>query len=179
MYAIKIVACLVVFHLSFFCEAQIDTLQRKMFRDILFMSGTWDVEVDSRVSMNGPWQKSKGVAVFQLSLDSALLEEYFDGVREGKHFLSKTFFAVNNLNHRHQRIFIDAPHGVMLDFEGRMEGDDLIYDRSFTNAAGKLVRMRVVYQKQGTNQFKLETMRMPQGSNEWDVNGRMVYTRKQ
>ncbi|HKY55602.1 MAG TPA: DUF1579 family protein [Anaerolineales bacterium] len=142
-----------------------------------FLIGNWNVEVDARLSLHGPWERSKGTSVIRKTLDSSLIEEEFTGTREGKPFLSKTLFAVNNMTDKIQRIFIDAPHGVLLDFEGVMVNDSLVFDKTWKYANGNSVRLGVTYKKLSADSFVLTTRRMPDGATSWDVNGRMTYTR--
>ncbi len=158
-------------------SAQQDTLQWKKMRKLDFLQGNWEVEMESRLSMNGPWEKTKGKSIFQLTLDSTFVEEAYTGTKQGKPFYSKSFFAVNNANYKYQRVFIDAPHGVMISFEGDDRMDSLIFDRPHTYPNGKIVHLRVVYEKVSKDHFTLQSMRRPEGSEVWDVNGRMGYTR--
>lgn len=157
--------------------AQEDTAQLNRIKSLYFLTGTWRVEMDARLSLNGPWEKTQGKSVIQLKLNSNLLEEEYTGTREGKSFLSKTLYAVNNTDYKFQRIFIDGPHGVLIEFAGVWAGDSLIFDRLHTYGNGRTVKLRVVYQKTNDNEFTLESMRMPEGSTTWDTTGRMKYTR--
>jgi Protein of unknown function (DUF1579) len=158
-------------------SAQHDSLQWKKMRALDFLAGHWQVETESRLSLNGPWEKSTGKSFFQLTLDSTLLEEEYTGTRQGKPFLFKAFFAVNNTNYKYQRVFIDAPHGVMLDFAGEHSMHSVVFDKHHIYKNGNWVELRVVYKKVSANEFTVESMRMPQGATVWDVTGRMRYKR--
>lgn len=157
--------------------AQSDTLQWKKLRALDFLAGSWSVESNSRLSLNGEWDKSAGKSTIKVTLDSNFFEEEYSGYHQGKEFRSKTFFAVNNTDYKYQRVFIDAPHGVLLEFEGQQNGDSLIFDRVHTYANGKKVKLRAIYLKVAEDHFTVETMRMPEESSTWDVNSRMTYTR--
>ena len=72
---------------------------KQELKSLDFLIGNWNVEVDARLSLNGPWEKSKGKSIIRKTLDAALVEEEFTGSREGKPFLSKTRkVALNALN---------------------------------------------------------------------------------
>ena len=146
-------------------------------KELLFLTGDWSVEVEARLSMQGPWESSRGKSVIKFTLDSTLIEEEFTGSRQGKPFLAKTFFAVNNMNNNFQRTFIDSPHGVLVDFEGARSGDSLIFDKNFQYANGNVVKLRVVYKVLSNEEVVVSSMRMAQNSTAWDVNGRMKYHR--
>jgi hypothetical protein len=153
-----------------------ETSKQKLKR-LDFLLGQWSVEVEGRLSAQGPWENSNGTSEIIKTLDSTLVEEEFRGTREGRPFLSKTLFAINNQTNSMQRIFIDAPHGVLIDFEGAIKGDSIIFDKTWTIANASTVKLRVVYTIMSNDNFMLETMRMPQGQTKWDVNGRMRYKR--
>jgi hypothetical protein len=152
--------------------------ETKKIRELKFLAGEWDIEVEARLSMQGEWESSTAKSVTTYTLDSSLIEEEYTGTRQGKPFLSKTFFAVNNMTNKFQRIFIDAPHGVLVDFEGVQTGDSLVFDKNWQYANGTTVKLRVVYKILSYDDIIVESMRMPPNSSAWDVNGKMKYHRK-
>ena len=149
----------------------------KRVRELIVLTGDWNIDVEARLSMQGPWESSKAMSTIRFTLDSSLIEEDFAGTREGKPFLSKTLFAVNNMTGKFQRMFIDAPHGVLVDFEGVQSGDSLVFDKSFQYGNGNVVQLRVIYRILSDDRIVMESMRMAQNSPAWDVNARMRYTR--
>lgn len=152
--------------------------ETKKVKELGFMVGQWDVDVEARLSMQGGWETSRATSVTSYALDSSLIEEAFSGSREGKPFLSKTFYALNNMTSKFQRVFIDAPHGVLVEFEGVKSGDSLVFDRNWQYANGTTVKLRVVYRILSNDNIVVESMRMPANSTIWDVTGRMKYRRK-
>jgi hypothetical protein len=86
---------------------------------------------------------------------------------------------VNNLTLKYQRVFIDSEHGALVDFEGEMTGDSLIFDRTWTYPSGAKVQLRVVYTFISRNEITIESMRKPELNSAWDVTGRMRYVRAQ
>jgi hypothetical protein len=91
--------------------------------------------------------------------------------------LCKTIFAVNNRSGSYQRMFVDSEHGALIDFEGTKNGESFMFDKLWTYPNGNTVKLRVVYKIISNDEFKVESMRMPQGTSEWDVTGRMKYKR--
>jgi hypothetical protein len=166
------------FLLSIVMYGQGDSLQRRKMQSLFFLQGEWTVKAETRLSMGGPWESTEGKASFQLLLDSTLMEEIYSGFRQGKRFLSKTFFAVNNSDYQYQRVFIDAPHGVLLDYEGTGDKNGFQFIRTHAYANGRTVKLRAVYHKISDDLFTLESSRMPQDATEWDVTSRMTYTRQ-
>jgi hypothetical protein len=149
----------------------------KQIKELHFLTGEWDIQVESRLSMQGDWENSTANSVTRYTLDSSLIEEEYSGSRQGKPFLSKTFFAVNNMTNKFQRVFIDGPHGVLVDFEGVQSGDSLVFDRNWQYANGTTVKLRVIYKILSNDIIVMESMRMPEVSNAWDITGRMKYRR--
>lgn len=173
----RILAVYILFGAQFGIAQHIETHKEKLSK-IDFLLGEWNVEVAARLSAQGPWEKSKGFAVIQKTLDSALIEEDFIGTRERKAFLTKTLIAVNNQTNKFQRTFIDSPHGTLIDYEGQLEGNQLTFDKIWTYANGSTVKLRTVYKKLSSDLLLVESMRMPQGESTWDTTTKMNYTRK-
>lgn len=142
-----------------------------------FLLGKWKVESSQRLSAQGPWEKTNASSIVNKTLNSTLIEEEFTGTREGKPFLIKTLFAINNANSKYQRIFADSGHGVLIEFEGERNKDTFYFDRTWVYPNGSTVKLRVAYHIISKNEFHMESMRMPQQSTEWDVTGRMKYTK--
>jgi Protein of unknown function (DUF1579) len=136
------------------------------------------VESTQRLSAQGPWEKSSGSSLINKTLNSTLIDEEFTGAREGKPFFIKTLFAINNANSKYQRIFADSEHGVLIEFEGAKSKDTLYFDRTWVYTNGSTVKLRVAYYIISNNEFHMESMRMPEQSTEWDVTGRMKYTKE-
>ena len=143
-----------------------------------FLLGKWKVESSQRLSAQGPWEKSDASSSINKTLNSTLIEEEFTGTREGKPFFIKTLFAINNANSKYQRIFADSEHGVLIEFEGIKNKDTIYFDRTWLYANGSTVKLRVAYYIISNNEFHMESMRMPQQSTEWDITGRMKYTKE-
>jgi hypothetical protein len=173
------IAILVVLNLSGFTlsYAQHDNTSPQNLRALDFLIGEWNVEVEARLSMNGPWEKTAGKSIIKRELDSTLVVEEFVGEREGKRFLSKTLFAINNSTGKFQRIFIDSPHGVLIDFEGGNENGQFVFDKLWNYANGTSVQLRVIYKQIPNGGFTLENQRLPQNASEWDTTGRMKYSK--
>lgn len=170
---------MIVLSLCFhFGVGQHNETHREKLSKIDFLIGEWNVEVDARLAAQGPWEKSRGISIIRKTLDSALLEEDFTGTREGKPFLTKSLIAVNNQTNHFQRSFIDSPHGTLIDYEGSLTGNELVFDKTWTYANGSNVLLRTVYRKIAEDRFLLESMRMPQGESVWDTTTKMIYTRK-
>jgi len=146
--------------------------------DLDFLLGNWKVEASQRLSAQGPWEKTNATSIINKTLNSALIEEEFTGTREGKLFLIKNLFAVNNANNKYQRIFADSEHGVLIEFEGQKNKDTLYFDRTWIYPSGATVKLRVAYYIISKDEIHMENMRMPQQSTEWDVTGRMKYLKK-
>lgn len=167
------ILCLIITH-SFAQE----TDHKINLNDLDFLLGNWKVESSQRLSAQGPWEKTNATSIIKKTLNTVLIEEEFTGTREGKPFLTKTLFAVNNANNKYQRIFADSEHGVLIEFEGGKNKDTLYFDRTWVYASGSTVKLRAAFYIISKDEFHVENMRMPQQSTEWDVTGRMKYTKE-
>ena len=153
-----------------------DDIKQKL-AELDYFSGVWTVQVEARLSAKGPWDTSNARSVMIKTMAAKLVEEDFTGTRVGKLFLAKTVFAVNNLTGKYQRIFADSEHGALIDFEGEKSGNSFIFDKLWTYPNKSTVKLRIVYTIVSAGEFRVESMRMPEGTTGWDVTGRMKYTR--
>lgn len=142
-----------------------------------FIIGDWKLNVDTRLSSDGPWERTEGRSKIRKTLNEALIEEEFTGTRENKPFLTKTLFALNSSTNKYQRVFVDSEHGVLIEFEGAKNKDTIYFDRQWVYTNGSTVKLRVAYYILSKDEFFVESMRMPQQSTKWDITGRMRYKR--
>jgi len=151
--------------------------REQMLKDLNALVGNWNVEVEARLSLQGPWDTSVATSVIRKTVSASILEEDVTGLRQNKPFTTKCLFAINNQTLKYQRIFVDSEHGTLVDFDGNKSGKDFIFDKEWTYANQSKVKLRVVYKLISPDEFIVENMRMPDGSSSWDVTGRMKYRR--
>ena len=154
-----------------------NAVKEKLQKLDLFI-GQWDVKMELRLSAQGPWETSYGKSVFKKSVGATIIEEDFSGEHLGKAYFTRSMFAVNNMTMKYQLIFADSDHGVMIDYEGEGSDSSFTFDKTWTYANQSTVKLRTVYTIIAKNEFRIENMRMPQGSALWDVTGRKNYKRK-
>ena len=159
-----------------YCFCQQDEIRKKL-ESFNYFAGTWTINIEARLSAQGPWDTSVAISVFKLTTGSKILEEDLTGTRERKPFLIKMLLAVNNLTGSYQRIFADSEHGALVDYEGIKNERGFLFDKLWIYPGGSTVKLRVVYTIISNDEFTVENMRMPQGTTEWDVTGRMKYKR--
>lgn len=173
-------------HLTFFCamlplllSAQNPETTNK-FGHLEQTVGEWAVSANVRLSAQGPWELSTGLASIQKTLEGHVLEENFTGSRQGKTFHAKSLTAINNLNNKLQRVFMDSEHGgTIVDYEGQREGENrFVFDKIWTYPNGNTVKLRFVYTIISDHEFTEESMRMPQGTEVWDTTSKLTYKRK-
>lgn len=173
----KLLAASSIFYLAMINGFSQDAGHKINLTELDFLVGTWKVKVDSRLSAQGPWEKTEATSTVRKTLNGTLIEEEFNGTRENKPFLIKTLFAINSASNRYQRVFADSEHGVLIEFEGEKNEDTIRFDKTWTYSNGSAVKLRVVYHIISKDEFVIETMRMPDQVKEWDVTGRMKYMR--
>ena len=152
-----------------------DADHKNKLKELDFLVGNWKINADTRLSAQGPWEKTEATSTIRKTLNSSLIEEEFMGIREHKPFLIKTLFAINNMNNKYQRVFADSEHGVLIEFEGNKNRDTVYFDKTWAYANGSTVKLRVVYYIISNDEFLVENMRMSESATEWDVTGRMKY----
>jgi hypothetical protein len=140
--------------------------------------GSWNVTAENRLGAAGPWDTSKGTAVIRKSTGGSLIEEEYTGTLNNKSFFTKSIIAYNHFSNAFQRTFLDSEHGVLIDYEGTKKADSVLFDKRWTYPNGASVKLRVVYTIISPDEFMIENMRMPDSSSEWDITGKMRYTRQ-
>ena len=139
--------------------------------------GSWNIKAENRLSANGPWETNKGTAVIKRSTGEACIEEKYTGTLNNKSFFDKSIIAYDHFSNVFQRVFIDSEHGVLIDYEGIKNADTIFFDKTWTYPNKSTVKLRVVYTILSPNEFTIENMRMPENTFEWDVTGKMHFTR--
>jgi len=150
---------------------------QQMLEDLNVLVGNWKVQVEARLSAQGPWDTSVATSVIRKNVSSRILEEDLSGSRHNAQFTIKCLLAINNQTLKYQRIFVDSEHGTLIDFEGNKTGNDFVFDKEWIYANQTKVKLRVLYKVISPDEFIIENMRMPDSSSSWDVTGRMMYTR--
>jgi len=177
----KPVVYLLALSLTFFVNAksQDTNTAQQLLKSLDFLMGNWVVTTELRLSAQGPWEKTSGSSVIKKVVGAAIIEEDYSGTHQGKAYFTRSMFAINNMNMKYQLIFADSDHGVMIDFEGvGINDSSFIFDKTWTYTNQSTVKLRTVYTLISKNEFKVENMRMPQGTEIWDVTGRRNYKRK-
>jgi hypothetical protein len=157
-------SCLIaVMAFLFIIESFAQSKEKKdKFDGLETVVGNWTVKVEARLSVNGPWETSMGSSVISRVVDGNIIDENFTGTRMEKSFIAKSLLAVNNLNGKLQRVFMDSGHGGMVDFEGQKEDEhNFVFDKTLTYPNGNSVKLRIVYTILSENKFSVESMRMP------------------
>jgi len=150
---------------------------QQLLEDLDVLVGNWNVQVEARLSAQGPWDTSAATSLIRRTVGSRILEEDLTGSRQNRPFTIKCLLAINNQTLKYQRIFVDSEHGTLIDFQGNKTGNDFVFDKEWTYANQSKVKLRVLYEVVSPNEFIIENVRMPQGSSSWDVTGRMRYKR--
>jgi hypothetical protein len=158
--------------------SQNDEIGKVSLQNIDFLIGKWNVTAERRLSAQGPWDTSKCKAVIKKEVGSAVIEEDNYGTLEGKPFITKTLIAYDKNSKKYQRVFADSEHGSLVDYEGELIGDSLVFDKLFIYPNKSTVKLRVVYKVISNDEFIIENMRMPESTTVWDVTGRMIYKRE-
>jgi hypothetical protein len=154
-----------------------ETSPLQKLKSLDFLMGKWAVTTELRLSAQGPWEKSGGTSIIAKVVGETIIEENYSGTHQGKAYFTRSMFAVNNMTMKYQLIFADSDHGVMIDYEGEGTDSSFIFDKTWSYANKSTVKLRTVYTIISKNEFRIENMRMPQGSTSWDVTGRKKYTR--
>lgn len=174
----KRICCLVIFQsILIACWAQQEEEIKKKLDALSYFAGSWNVNVEARLSAQGPWDTSLATSVMKITTGSKILEEDFNGTRQTKPFIVKMILALNNLTGVFQRIFVDSEHGTLVDFEGIKNEHGFVFDKLWTYPNKSTVKLRVVYTIISNDEFTVENMRMPEGTTDWDTTGRMRYKR--
>src|SRR4030081_2436948 len=90
------------------CFSQQAISSKEEMKFLYALCGHWKVEVEFRLSSEGPWEKSNGTSSIKRILNDHLLEEDFIGTSQNRKFQSKTWLAINNQTGKFQRSFADS-----------------------------------------------------------------------
>jgi Protein of unknown function (DUF1579) len=165
--------CLILF--PFYSNSQI--ISEEEFKPLNFLAGEWRIEVDARLSKQGPWEKSEQQSVIKKSVGNTIFEEELSGSRQGRTFIAKSWLANDNRTKLYQKTFVDSDHGVLVLYEGKLENDLLtLLKESEINGVRLMHRMQYKFISNDT--FTIETARSIDKGLTWDRTGTSTYLRK-
>jgi hypothetical protein len=141
-----------------------------------FMIGEWNVEVDARLSKQGPWEQSKGHSTIVKIVGGSVIQDQFTGTKQGRELTSVAMLANDNRTKLYQKVFVDSDHGMLLLYEGKLEGKLLSLFYKF-NLNGVDLTLRSQYNLIAENEFTVESARSTDNGVTWDRTGTMRYTR--
>lgn len=99
--------------------------------------------------------------------------EIIDGPMKG--YKGESYSTLDKPSGQWKQTWIDN-QGSYLDFTGKQEGDNRIFERSFTNKAGEAVRQRMVFRNIKPDTFDWDWQSSKNGG-EWQMMWQLQYTR--
>jgi hypothetical protein len=153
-------------------------ISEEELKPLNFLTGEWRVEVDARLSKQGPWEKSEARSVIKRIIGETIFEEEFSGTRQGKAFTAKSWLGNDNRTKLYQRVFVDSEHGVLVLYEGRLEDKSLTLQTEFNLLQAHLL-LRIQYTLVTEDLFTIESARSADEGKTWDHTGRSIYNRIQ
>ncbi len=132
---------------------------------------------------NLTWQNkdgstSHGTNDIEKIMDGHVIQEHFkadDGPLAGFKGMSVTVYNPNfNL---WRQTWVDN-EGAYLDFTGKFEGEKRIFERSFTNKAGKKIYQRMVFYNIRNNSFDWDWENTTDTTQNWNLRWKIHYERR-
>lgn len=159
-----------------YCIAQ-NIISREELMPLNVLAGEWDVDVDARLSKQGPWEKSKARSIITKTVGETIFEEEYTGTKQGHSVSMKSWLGNDNRTKLYQRVAVDSDHGVLMVFEGKLENDLLTLHASVHLSEVRLL-LRTQYRMVSTEFFTIESFRSLDEGKTWDRTGPLKYTRR-
>lgn len=148
----------------------------KNLKALEFLAGEWTIDVDARLSKDGPWERSKARSSIKKAVGNTIFEEEVTGSRNGRDWVARCWIAVDNRSSKYQWAFVDSDHGVLELFEGDMSNDSLILQKEIILAQSRILR-RIIYSNFSANSFTVRSMRSADNGKTWELTGTSRYER--
>ena len=148
----------------------------KELGDIEFLIGDWTVEANVRLG-DDKWEPSSAASRISPDLSGCLLNERFTGTRAGHAFSAIAMMGFNSTTGRLQRMWSDSEHGLLIIYEGKRNGNEMILETE-VQLDGRKVKLRNSYLAITRNSFRLESGRSVDDGKTWITVTKLEYTRK-
>jgi hypothetical protein len=141
-----------------------------------FMVGEWNVDVDVRLSKQGPWEQSKAKSTITKIAGGSVIQDQFTGTKQGRELTSLALLSNDNRTKLYQKVFVDSDHGTLILYEGKLENKLLSLFYKF-NLNGTDLLLRSQYNLISENEFTVESSRSLDNGLSWDRTGTLKYVR--
>lgn len=167
---------ILVFAVSFYYQGISQHISKEKLKPLNFLVGNWKVEVDARLSRNGPWEKSEATSTIKKAIGETIFEEEYKGTKEGRILTAKAWLGNDNRTKLYQRIWVDSDHGVLMVQEGELK-DKTLTLQSVLDLNGTRLVLRIQYIFNGNDSFTVESSRSTDDGKTWDRTGTSKYSR--
>ena len=134
------------------------------------LAGTWDCDVEMRMTPDAPWQKSKGKTRSETVLEGRYLRGEFSGDMMGMPFKGMSLMGYDNMKQKYFMTWVDSMStGVML-FDGKCDQGGKVftftgeYDDAMTKKKSKV---RQVTKVVSPDKHVFEWYESPEGGQEF------------
>jgi hypothetical protein len=159
-----------------FFQLDAQHISEEELKPLDFLVGEWNVQAEVRLSKQGPWEKSDAKSVIRKIMNESVLEEEYNGTKQGHTITSKTLLANDNRTKLYQKVFVDSDHGTLILYEGKLENKILNLYYKF-NLNGVDLILRSQYSLISENSFTVVSSRSVDNGTTWDRTGALTYTR--
>ncbi|REJ75215.1 MAG: DUF1579 domain-containing protein [Acidobacteria bacterium] len=171
-----IVAASFVIFLSGPVRAQDAGCQTERSKMLGFLSGTWTVQSDFRMSRNPEvWESTEGTSVIEPVFPGCLWKETLSGTREGKPITVAGLFGYSNISDKFQHTWAHSNHGVLTFYEGVFEEESLVFSAELIVGERKILFRKVI--QRTAEGFDARTERSVDGGESWDTGWKVSYRR--
>ena len=132
--------------------------------------------MDTRLSKQGPWEKSKARSVIKKAICETIFEEEYAGTKQGHSLSVKSWLGNDNRTKLYQRVAVDSDHGVLIVFVGKLENNLLTLHASLHLNEVHLLQ-RIQYRFISNETFTIESFRSVDEGQTWDRTRILKYTR--
>ena len=105
------------------------------------------------------------------------MSERFTGTRAGHPFSAIAMMGFNSTSGKLQRMWSDSEHGLLIIYEGKRNGDEMILETE-VSLDGRKVKLRNSYLALTSNSFRLESARSVDDGKTWITVTKLQYRRK-
>ena len=148
----------------------------EQLKEIAYMVGDWDIDVDLRMGPEAPWTSSVATASLEPILNGGAYQMVFKGNMMDMDFEGRMLYTYDREENRYEGTWIDTiacrestSVGGFQDGKLVLEGVDL--------HAGQKIWMRMTHDKRGDNEY-VWTMESSIDGENWYTSMKMAYTRK-
>lgn len=147
-------------------------------KELAWLTGEWDVAMSWRMTPDGEWMASKGVATYSMVLEGSTLQMEYSGSDMPMPFVGLMLQTYDRVAGHFQSVWVDNMSARMSYYTGNKEGEKMVLSGEEIMPDGSTALARVTTFNHTETSFDWTMEMSGDGGKTWWTSGKATYTKK-